>query len=65
MGQELGTQGQLLDDLGYEMDVTQTRLAAAQKKVQYVLEKAGSRGQLIIIAVLVVVLVVLIFLAIS
>ena len=65
MGQELDTQGQLLDDLGMEMDGTQTRLAAAQKKVQYVLEKAGSRGQLIIIAVLVVVLVVLIFLAIA
>lgn len=65
MGQELDTQGQLLDDLGYEMDVTQTRLGAAQKKVQYVLEKAGSKGQLIIIAILVVVLVVLIFLAIA
>jgi len=65
MGQELELQGQMLDDLGYEMDGTQTRLAAAQKKVQYVLDKAGSRGQLMIIAVLVVVLVVLIFLVIA
>jgi len=65
MGQELEVQGQMLDDLGQEMDGTQTRLAAAQKKVQYVLDKAGSKGQLIIIAVLVVVLVALIFLVIA
>ena len=65
MGQELNTQGHLLDEFGMEMDGTQTRLAAAQKKVQYVLEKAGSKGQMIIIAVLVVVLIVLVFLAIA
>ncbi|WPT11024.1 Protein HHL1 [Picochlorum sp. SENEW3] len=34
MGQELDVQGQLLDDFGYEMQGTQTRLAAAQRKVQ-------------------------------
>lgn len=65
MGQELNSQGQLLDDLGEEMEGTQTRLAAAQKKVQYVLDRAGTKGQLLIIAFLVVVLVVLIFLAIA
>lgn len=65
MGQELDSQGQLLDDLGEEMEGTQTRLAAAQRKVQYVLDKAGTKGQLLIIAFLVVVLVVLIFLAIA
>jgi syntaxin of plants SYP6 len=65
MGQELDSQGQLLDELGTEMDVTSTRLAAAHKKVQYVLDRAGSKGQLCIIIVLVVVLVVLIFLAIA
>ena len=65
MGQELDTHGQMLDELGGEMDGTQTRLAAAQKKVQYVLEKAGAKGQLIIIAVLVIVLIVLLLLAIA
>lgn len=65
MGQELDSQGQLLDELGVEMEGTQTRLAAAQKKVQYVLEKAGSKGQFIIILILIVVLVVLVFLAIA
>lgn len=65
MGQELDAQGQLLDDFGYEMQGTQTRLAAAQRKVQYVLDRAGVKGQLAIIAILVVVLVVLMVLIIS
>lgn len=65
MGQELDSQGQLLDEFGEEMEVTGTRLAAAQRKVQYVLDKAGTKGQLLIILVLVVVLVILIFLAIA
>ena len=65
MGQELESQGQLLDEFGGEMDVTGTRLAAAQKKVQYVLDKAGSKGQIMIIAVLVIALVILVFLAIA
>ncbi|KAI8106794.1 hypothetical protein M9434_001448 [Picochlorum sp. BPE23] len=65
MGQELDVQGQLLDDFGYEMQGTQTRLAAAQRKVQYVLDRAGVKGQLAIIAILVVVLVVLMVLIIS
>lgn len=65
MGQELDAQGQLLDDFGYEMQGTQTRLAAAQRKVQYVLDRAGVKGQLAIIAILVVVLVILMVLIIS
>lgn len=65
MGQELDIQGQMLDDLSLEMDGTNTRLALAQKKIQHVLDKAGSRGQLFIIALLIIVLVVLIFLAIA
>lgn len=65
MGQELDAQGQLLDEFGYEMQGTQTRLAAAQRKVQYVLDRAGTKGQLLIIAVLVVVLVILIVMVIS
>ncbi len=59
------THVQLIDELDEEMDSTQTRLAAAQKKVQYVLERAGTKGQLIIIVLLAVLLVVLIFIAFS
>lgn len=65
MGHELDAQGQLLEDFGYEMQGTQTRLAAAQRKVQYVLDRAGTKGQLVIIGVLIVVLVVLIFMVID
>lgn len=65
MGQELDAQGQILDEMGYEIEGTQTRLAAAQKKVQYVLDRAGPKGQLIIVAILVVLLVILIVLTIS
>jgi SYP6 family syntaxin len=65
MGQELDAQGELLDEFGYEMMGTQTRLAAAQRKVQHVLDRAGTKGQLVIIAVLVVVLVVLLLMVIG
>ena len=65
MGQELDAQGQLLEDFGYEMQGTQTRLAAAQRKVQYVLDRAGTRGQLLIIGVLIIVLVILLFMVIQ
>lgn len=56
---ELHAQGELLDALGEDVDTTSARLAAAQAKVQTVLAKAGVRGQLMIIAGLVVALVVL------
>lgn len=56
---------QLLDELDAEIEGTSTRLAAAQKKVQYVLDKAGTKGQFLIILFLIVVLVVLIVLAIG
>ena len=65
MGQELDAQGELLDEFGYEMMGTQTRLAAAQRKVQHVLDRAGVKGQLAIIAVLVVVLVALLLMVLS
>lgn len=65
MGQELHVQGQLLDELDEEIEGTSTRLQAAQRKVQYVLDKAGSKGQFMIILFLIVVLVILVVLAIS
>ena len=55
----------MLDEFDEELDGTTTRLAAAQKKVQAVLDRAGSRGQLAIIGVLIVLLVILVILAIS
>jgi syntaxin of plants SYP6 len=65
MGQELDLQGQLLSDLDADMDGTQMRLATAQRKIQHVLDKAGTKGQLMIIAGLLVVLVVLLFIVLS
>lgn len=56
---------QLLDEFDEELDGTTTRLAAAQKKVQAVLDRAGSKGQLAIIGFLIVLLVLLVVLAIS
>ena len=65
MGQELKMQGQLLDELDAEVDGTSTRLQAAQRKVEFVLKKAGTKGQLLIIGFLILVLVVLILLLFS
>ncbi|PRW60333.1 Syntaxin-61 [Chlorella sorokiniana] len=65
MGQELHLQGQLLDELDTEIEGTSTRIQAAQKKIEYVLQKAGSKGQLGIIGFLVLLLIVLIFLLIA
>ncbi len=56
---------QLLDELDQEIEGTSTRLQAAQRKVQYVLDRAGSKGQIAIIVFLIVVLVILVVLAIG
>ncbi len=56
---------QLLDELDTEIEGTSTRLQAAQRKVQYVLDKAGSKGQIAIMLFLIVVLVILVVLAIG
>lgn len=65
IGEELGQQSTLLDELDADIDGTSNRLAAAQKKMAHVLKKAGLRGQLAIIAVLIVLLVVLLLIAFS
>jgi SYP6 family syntaxin len=65
MGQELHSQSALLDELGGEVDGASTRLAAAQRRVQLVLDRAGAKGQLCIIGVLAAVLVILILLVIA
>ena len=63
IGEELGQQSTMLDELDADIDGTSNRLAAAQKKMTHVLKKAGLRGQLCIIAVLIVLLVVLLLVA--
>ena len=65
IGEELGTQNQMLDELENDMDSTSNRLAAAQKKMAHVLKKAGMRGQLCIIGVLLILLVILLYIAIG
>lgn len=65
IGEELGQQSTLIDELDADIDGTSNRLAAAQKKMNHVLKKAGLRGQLCIILVLIVLLVVLLLAAFS
>lgn len=65
MGEELESQGQLLEELDADMDSTATRMAAAQKKVQAVLDRAGAKGQLVIIGALIVLLIILLVLVLS
>ena len=65
IGEELGQQGDLLNELDADIDGTSNRIAAAQKKMAHVLKKAGLRGQLTIICVLIVLLVILLLVAFS
>ena len=62
---ELQGQNILLERLDEDVEETTTRLAAAQKKINTVLQKAGLRGQLMIIGILLLLLVILIMIAFS
>ena len=62
---ELDVQGHMLSELEQDTDETQTRLQAAQKKVDHLLRKAGLKGQFCIMMFLLVVLIVLILLIFS
>lgn len=62
---ELQTQNAMLEQLDEDVEQTTSRLAAAQKKINTVLQKAGLRGQLMIIGILLVLLVVLVMIAFS
>ena len=62
---ELDVQSHMLNELEQDTDETQTRLQAAQKKVDHLLRKAGLKGQLCIMVFLVVVLIVLLLLIFS
>ena len=65
IGEELGQQNTMIDELEGDIDGTSNRLAAAQKKMTHVLKKAGLRGQLSIIGILIVLLVILLLVAFS
>jgi syntaxin of plants SYP6 len=63
--EELGQQAVLLDELDEDVEGTQNRLAAAQKKIATVLERAGLRTQLCLLVFLIVLLVILCLIAFS
>jgi SYP6 family syntaxin len=63
IGEELETQGKMLDDLEQDVEGTNSRLQAAQRKMNQVLKKAGTKGQLAIIAVLTALLIILFLIA--
>lgn len=65
IGEELGQQSSMIDELDGDIDGTTNRLAAAQKKMTHVLKKAGLRGQLSIIGILIVLLIILLLVAFS
>lgn len=65
IGEELDSQGKLLDDLEEDVDGVSNRLSAAQRKLKNVIEKTGMKGQLAIIACLVITLVILLVLVVS
>ncbi|GIL81703.1 hypothetical protein Vretimale_1343 [Volvox reticuliferus] len=59
IGNELVAQDILLNELEQDVDTTQSRLKAAQKKMQELIRKSGSNTQLVLIVVLIVILVIL------
>merc|ERR1712216_779765 len=63
IGEELATQGKMLEDLEQDVEGTNSRLAAAQRKMNQVFKKAGTKGQMIIIAILTAILIILFLIA--
>ena len=58
-------QGAMLDELDEDIEGTQTRLQAAQKRMNHVLKRAGMKGQICIVLALVALLAVLVVIAFS
>jgi syntaxin 6 len=56
-------QQRLLNTMGEDMDVTQTRLKAAQKRMSELIRKSGGMTQLCVVVVLSIILVVLVAVA--
>ena len=63
IGEELETQGKMIDELEQDVDGTNSRLAAAQRKMNQVLKKAGMKGQMCIIVILTAILIILFLIA--
>jgi syntaxin 6 len=63
IGEELATQGKMLEDLEQDVEGTNSRLAAAQRKMNQVFKKAGTKGQMVIIGILTVILIILFMVA--
>ena len=63
IGEELATQGKMLEDLEQDVEGTNSRLAAAQRKMNQVFKKAGTKGQMIMSAVLTAILIILFLIA--
>lgn len=63
IGEELATQGKMLEDLEQDVEGTNSRLAAVQRKMNQVFKKAGTKGQMVIIAVLTAILIILFLIA--
>jgi len=64
IGQELGEQGQMLDELSEDVDTVRSRLKAAQRKIGDVMKKTSARGQccmIMILATLLMILTMLVF----
>ncbi|XP_010912452.1 syntaxin-61 [Elaeis guineensis] len=57
--EELVGQERILDELSMEMETTSNRLDFVQKKVAMVMKKAGAKGQLMMIAFLIVLFIIL------
>ena len=55
----------MLDELDEDIEGTQTRLQAAQKRMNHVLKRAGMKGQICIVLGLVALLAVLVVIAFS
>ncbi|KAJ7569032.1 hypothetical protein O6H91_01G058300 [Diphasiastrum complanatum] len=60
--EELAGQDKILEDLGKDMDGTSSRLDFIQRRVAYVIKKAGAKGQIFLIIFLVVLLLILVLL---
>ena len=65
INEELTSQNDLIEQLDEDVEGTSSRLAAAQKKMNSVLKKAGLKGQIMIIVFLLVLLIILILIAFS
>ena len=65
INEELTSQNDLIEQLDEDVEGTSSRLAAAQKKMNTVLKKAGLKGQIMIIVFLLVLLIILILIAFS